>query len=104
MKPHCSFALIAALAWSAGALAVDAADVSPYDKHPECLATTADGASGNCIIHDEGVPRHRYPPPGPAAMPGNRLGASGQSGAVSSGQSSAPAATNPAEASPQRRR
>jgi hypothetical protein len=72
--------MLVALALSPTARALDPGDVSPYDKHPECLDTKADSSSGNCVIQNDGTSRHRYPPPGPSSMPGNTLGAGGTTG------------------------
>ena len=54
--------IIAALVLSQSAFAVDAGDSSPADKNPKCMDRTADSSTGDCIIKDEGTPRHRYPP------------------------------------------
>jgi hypothetical protein len=61
MKLHI-LALLAALTLSQSAMAIDAADKSPSDKNPKCLDPKVDSSSGDCIIKDEGAPRHRYPP------------------------------------------
>jgi hypothetical protein len=82
--------MLVALALSPTARALDPGDVSPYDKHPECLDTKADSSSGNCIIQDDGTPRHRYPPPGPSSMPGNTPGAGGT---IGTGTTSAPSSS-----------
>jgi hypothetical protein len=37
-------------------------DVSPLEKHPECMDRTAGAQSSNCTIQDSGTPRHKYPP------------------------------------------
>jgi len=55
-------ASLALFAFSQGAGAIDANDQSPYDKHPECLDRNVDSSTGNCVIKDEGTPRHYYPP------------------------------------------
>lgn len=54
-------ALIAALALSQSALAIDAGDRSPADRNPKCLDRTTDSSTGDCIIKDEGTSRHKYP-------------------------------------------
>ena len=69
--------------------AADAADVSPYDKNPACMDKATDSSTGNCIVQDEGTPRHRYAPPGPAA-PRNSGAAAGNTAA--SGTSSSTSA------------
>lgn len=61
MKIEC-LAVAAALALSQPVLAIDAKDISPADKDPRCLERTTDSSAGDCIIKDEGTPRHRYPP------------------------------------------
>ena|ERR1700689_1287318 len=52
-------------------------DVSPFDKHPECMERSVDASSGKCIIQDGGTPRHLYPPKAPA----NSKAAAGSSSA-----------------------
>jgi hypothetical protein len=37
-------------------------DVSPLEKHPECMERTPAAAGSNCVIQDQGAPRHLYPP------------------------------------------
>jgi len=37
-------------------------DVSPFDKHPECMNRSVDASTGKCIIQDSGTPRHLVPP------------------------------------------
>jgi hypothetical protein len=87
--------MLVALALSPTARALDPGDVSPYDKHPECLDTKADSSSGDCIIQDGGTPRHRYPPPGPSSMSGNTLGGGSTTGAgTTSAPSPSPAESN----------
>ena len=54
-------ALIATLALSQSAMAIDAADKSPADKNPKCMDRNVDSSSGDCIIKDEGTPRQTYP-------------------------------------------
>ena len=54
-------AFLALIAISQCAGAVDASDKSPYDKHPECLDRNVDSSKGDCIIKDDGTPRHTYP-------------------------------------------
>jgi len=65
--------ILLALVPGAGAIAVDSSDVSPYDKNPACVDTTTDASTGKCVVQTEGTPRHKYPPPGPAAG-GNTTG------------------------------
>jgi len=65
---------------------------SPYDTNPACMDIHTDSSTGNCIIQNEGTPRHRYPPPGPSSMPGNNLGKGSTTGSGSSpGTAAAPA-------------
>jgi len=54
------FSLLAVLFTSLGAFAAD--DRSPYDKNPACLDRNVDSSSGDCVIKDDGKPRHKYPP------------------------------------------
>ena len=37
-------------------------DRSPYDKNPACLDRNVDSSTSDCIIKDDGTPRHTYPP------------------------------------------
>jgi hypothetical protein len=60
-------AMLAAIAISQSAVAIDAADRSPYDKNPACLDRNVDSSKGDCIITDTGSPRHKYPPGAKAA-------------------------------------
>ena len=76
------------------ACAADSGSASPYDTNPACLDTKTDSSTGNCIIQNEGTPRHRYPPPGPSSLPGNTLGTGTGAGTTTS------PATSPAPASP----
>jgi hypothetical protein len=50
---------------AAGAASTDAS--SPFDKNPACMDRTTDASTGNCVIKDEGTPRHAYPPKTPPA-------------------------------------
>ena len=59
--------LAIALALGAQANAADNSGASPYDTNPACMDARTDASTGNCIIQDQGTPRHKYPPPGPAA-------------------------------------
>lgn len=52
--------LFVAVAFGPTAHAAD--DRSPYDKNPACLDRNVDSSTGDCVIKDEGTPRHRYPP------------------------------------------
>lgn len=54
------FALMATIAINAPAGAAD--DRSPYDKNPACMDRNVDSTRGDCIIKDDGTPRHKYPP------------------------------------------
>ena len=64
--------LAVALALGAQAHAADTGGASPYDSNPACMDRTTDASTGNCVEQTEGRPRHKYPPPGPAAaQPGN---------------------------------
>jgi hypothetical protein len=92
MKPR-YWLMLVALALSQTAHALDPGDVSPYDKNPACLDTKTDSSTGDCIIQDDGTPRHRYPPPGPSSMSGNTLGGGST---TATGTTSAPS-SSPAE-------
>ena len=35
---------------------------SPFDVHPECMDLRTNTATGNCIVQDNGRPRHLRPP------------------------------------------
>jgi hypothetical protein len=61
--------MLAAIAISQSAFAIDAADKSPYDKNPACLDRNVDSSQGDCIITDTGSPRQKYPPPSKTATP-----------------------------------
>jgi hypothetical protein len=37
-------------------------DRSPYDKNPACLDRNVDASTGDCVIKEDGTPRHTYPP------------------------------------------
>jgi hypothetical protein len=50
--------LSSALALTSGAFA---ADGSPYDTNPKCRERTTI-ADPDCVIQDDGDPRHTYPP------------------------------------------
>jgi hypothetical protein len=48
----------------AGAAAAQTQDMSsPYDTNPKCSERTSDGSSAECVLQQEGEPRHTYPPP-----------------------------------------
>ena len=55
---HMSLFVAAVLAIPAYA----ADDRSPYDRNPACLDRNVDASTNDCIIKDEGTPRHTYPP------------------------------------------
>ena len=38
---------------------------SPFDVHPECMDLRTNTATGNCIVQDNGQPRHLRPPSKP---------------------------------------
>jgi hypothetical protein len=62
--------LITALTLGAAALAADSTDRSaPYDSNPGCMDRTTDASTGNCVVKDEGTPRHAYPPKQSAGTP-----------------------------------
>jgi hypothetical protein len=64
--------ILAACAASAVACAADAPDrSSPMDSNAACMDRTVDASTGNCVVKDEGTPRHTYPPkpPVPVAAP-----------------------------------
>jgi hypothetical protein len=55
--------LITALALGQAAAAADSTErTAPYDRNPACMDRTADASTGNCVVQDEGTPRHTYPP------------------------------------------
>ena len=74
--------LIAALACATAALAADDSR-SPYDSNPACRDRSVNSAAGDCVIQDDGTPRHSYPPrkgsapvaPTAPAAPAGREGA-----------------------------
>jgi len=53
-------AVLAAMACSAPVRAAD--DRSPYDKNPACMDRNVDSTQADCVIKDDGKPRHKYPP------------------------------------------
>ena len=55
------------IAYNPAGHAADASDASPYDLVPACMDRTA----SNCVVQDQGYPRHTYAPPG---QPGARAG------------------------------
>ncbi len=65
------FALIVTLlAMSPAAPAADTSDrTSPLDTNPACMDRTTDASTGNCVVPDEGKPRHAYPPKSSAVTP-----------------------------------
>src|SRR5690349_4875359 len=69
--------------------AAHAADASPYDKNPACMETTTDSSTAKCVIQDEGKPRHRYAPPGPAAARNSGAGAGNTAATGTSSSTSA---------------
>jgi hypothetical protein len=81
--------MLATIAISQSAFAIDAADKSPFDKNPACLDRNVDSSQGNCIITDTGTPRQKYPPPSKTATPN----------AVTPSNPAAPAAREAAPAS-----
>ncbi len=36
---------------------------SPYDTNPKCTQRTTDPNDPDCVLKQEGEPRHTYPPP-----------------------------------------
>ena len=62
-----SLILAISLALGAQAHAADTGGASPYDSNPACMDRTTDASTGSCVEQTEGRPRHKYPPPGPAA-------------------------------------
>jgi hypothetical protein len=82
MKSPCWLMLLVVASCQA-AHAADPGDLSPYDANPSCMSRTTDSSTGNCVIQTEGSPRHRYPPPGPAAAVRNLGGSTGSSGMTS---------------------
>ncbi len=53
-------AVLAAMACSTPVRAAD--DRSPYDKNPACMDRNVDSTQADCVIKDDGKPRHKYPP------------------------------------------
>ena len=39
-----------------------AAEMAPPDRNAACMDRTVDASSGDCVIKDDGTPRHTYPP------------------------------------------
>ena len=70
MRLPCLMAVMA-LTLSAGALAADSTErTAPQDRKPACMDRKTDSSAGDCVVKDEGTPRHRYPTqqvPGSAA-------------------------------------
>ena len=56
------FMALAILTLSPAAVGADSSErSSPLDRNPACMERTPDASSGNCVISDEGIPRHTYP-------------------------------------------
>ena len=55
--------ILAILAMSPAAMGADSTDrSSPFDNNAACMDRTTDASTGNCVVKDEGTPRHAYPP------------------------------------------
>jgi len=60
--------MITALTASSVAGAADTSErASPVDRNSSCMDRNVDASSGNCVVKDDGTPRHTYPPR-PAAL------------------------------------
>ncbi len=53
----------------ATAAAQSAQGSAPPDRNEACMDRKVDSSSGDCIIKDEGTPRHTYPPKRAPAQP-----------------------------------
>lgn len=59
--------LLTALTFSGAAIAADTGErTSQVDKNSKCMDRTTDSSSGDCVVKDEGTPRHSYAPKKPA--------------------------------------
>jgi hypothetical protein len=55
--------ILTVLAMSPVAMSADLGDrASPVDNNAACMDRTTDASSGNCVVKDEGTPRHTYAP------------------------------------------
>jgi len=55
--------ILTILAMSPAATGADSTDrSSPLDNNAACMDRTTDASTGNCVVKDEGAPRHTYPP------------------------------------------
>ena len=61
MKPIHLLVLSSALAMLPNAFAADPNSGSPFDTNPKCRERTTI-ADPDCVIQDDGDPRHTYPP------------------------------------------
>ena len=51
--------LLTALTFSGAAIAADTGErTSQVDKNSKCMDRTTDSSSGDCVVKDEGTPRH----------------------------------------------
>jgi hypothetical protein len=81
-----SILTIAMLLTSGLVCAADTGDrTSPVDKNSNCMDRTVDSSSGNCVVKDEGRPRHTYPPRAPAVKPQSRPAGSTSTGNAAAG-------------------
>ena len=54
--------ILAAFTVSSVACAADSPErTSPVDNNAACMDRTVDSSTGNCVVKDEGMPRHVYP-------------------------------------------
>lgn len=63
------FALSLMAAGGIAAAAEPSPGTSPMDKNQACMDRTVDASAGDCVIKDEGTPRHTYPSKRPAQLP-----------------------------------
>jgi len=61
MTIRCTVLAVLFAAASGGAAAQDRS--SPYDTNPACTERNTDANAPECVLQQEGDPRHAYPPP-----------------------------------------
>jgi hypothetical protein len=87
MKKQFIFFLLALCACAA-ATAADSTGKSPMDRNQACMDRTVDSSRGDCIIKDDGAPRHTYPPKRAPAQPAPKPAVSAPSTATQDSSSS----------------